>query len=95
MQERNFDIDPVHGALGCLHCVRCVTGFYSAHYTYENCMPCTDCQKEGRHQNRPCSLTQDTVCGNFLEGRCVNSLLKVIRYLRWYHTIQVKFDLLV
>ena len=72
-EERDFDIDPVHGALGCRHCVPCGTGFYSAHYSYENCMPCTNCQKEGRHQNRPCSQTQDTICGNILEGRSTNN----------------------
>ncbi|XP_063415638.1 uncharacterized protein LOC134697351 isoform X2 [Mytilus trossulus] len=61
--ERKFTIDPLHGALGCLHCIPCPSGFYSNHLSFEECLHCTDCRKLGVYETQNCTSKQDAVCG--------------------------------
>lgn len=61
--ERQFAIDQLHGALGCLHCIPCPSGFYSKHLSFEECLRCTDCRKQGVYETQNCTSKQDAVCG--------------------------------
>lgn len=61
--ERQFAIDQMHGALGCLHCIPCPSGFYSNHLSFEECLHCTDCRKLGVYETQNCTSKQDAVCG--------------------------------
>lgn len=68
-------IDPVYGALTCRHCVPCPKGFYSEHYSHEECQPCTNCQHEGRFETLPCNRMKNAVCGNVLPKGSSNDQL--------------------
>ncbi|CAC5393064.1 unnamed protein product [Mytilus coruscus] len=61
--ERQFEIDLIHGALGCLHCIQCPPGFYSNDLSFEECLRCTDCRMKGVYETQNCTSKQDTVCG--------------------------------
>lgn len=61
--ERKFDIDPVHGALGCRHCIRCPKGFYSDSLSFDRCLPCKDCRAVGRSETQMCTPKQNAICG--------------------------------
>lgn len=61
--ERQFEIDLMHGALGCLHCIQCPPGFYSNDLSFEECLRCTDCRMKGVYETQNCTSKQDTVCG--------------------------------
>ncbi|XP_062580628.1 uncharacterized protein LOC134242537 [Saccostrea cucullata] len=61
--KRNINIDPVHGALGCRGCVKCVDGeTFSSVIGYDQCKSCTDCTRQGKSVATPCTKERDTVC---------------------------------
>ncbi|XP_061164158.1 uncharacterized protein LOC133173216 [Saccostrea echinata] len=61
--KRNINIDPVHGALSCRGCVKCIDGeTFESVIGYGECKSCTNCKVQEKSIATPCTKERDTVC---------------------------------
>ncbi|XP_061188328.1 uncharacterized protein LOC133196450 [Saccostrea echinata] len=68
LQEYNLKMDPVHGALNCLPCRKCLPGTYNDRRTFElTCRTCRNCTALRKIEESPCTPTANAICGDDIE----------------------------
>ncbi|XP_061164968.1 uncharacterized protein LOC133173921 [Saccostrea echinata] len=61
--KRDVRLDPVHGALHCRGCVKCVPGeTFNSEIGYGECLSCTNCTAHRKTVITECTIETDTVC---------------------------------
>ena len=57
-------MDPVHGALSCKGCVKCIPGVtFSKFINYGPCRQCKNCTASGLRYTQPCTVERNAKCG--------------------------------
>ncbi|XP_062580583.1 uncharacterized protein LOC134242510 [Saccostrea cucullata] len=65
--QNEVDMDPIHGAMSCQKCVRCVNGLtFSKYISHRPCRLCKNCKALGKVEVRPCTSTRNAKCGGKL-----------------------------